>query len=125
MFGNIKLFSGSMKFLRLVPHSNILLIYAFQTICHITMSFAVLLLEIGKFHKYSAVQNNQRATVHCSAEMLCHISITVKFGRTENGYFAILHYFIHISKYMFSSIRLSSESMKFFRILPHSNILVI
>ena len=50
------------------------------SLCHL-----LLLLEIGKFHSYSAVQNNQRASSHCSAEMLCHINITIKLARTENG----------------------------------------
>ena len=66
----------------------------------------LLLLEIGKFHNYSAVQNNQIATSYCSAEMLCHINITVKAALTENGYFATLLDFIRIYQYIFGSVGL-------------------
>ena len=120
MFGSIGLFLVHMKFFRIVPHSNILFILVFQTICHL-----LLLLEIWQFHSYFAVQNNQRATSYCSAEMLCHIHITVKAALTENGYFATLLYFIRTYKYIFGGIGLFLGHLKFFRIVPYCNILFI
>ena len=59
----------------------------------------MLLLEIGKFHSYSAVQNNQRAMSRCSAEMLCHININVNWlgQKMDNLQFCIISYIYTIT----------------------------
>ena len=71
------------------------------------------------------VQNNQIATSHCSAEMICHILITVKPPRKENGYFAQVRFSSEYANTCLVTQDFFQFTRKFFRIMPHSNVVYL